>query len=96
MAKPCFDHLDFCGKKCPGCGLIVDSYGNTEDQYDYCSFPDCGCDGERLCMAKNGASTRACAENVEGMLLGNKPEHKAARAALMSSVYKDEKGGRNG
>lgn len=39
------DHLDFLEDFCPACGLEVDSHGNTEEQFDYCSFPDCGCHG---------------------------------------------------
>jgi len=45
----------------------VDDYGNTEMDFKYCSFPDCGCDGARLCMAKNGASDNSLSYNVEGM-----------------------------
>lgn len=55
----CLNHLDCCGCYCPECGLVVDEYGNTEDSFEFCSFPDCGCDGARLCMAgspNNGAS----------------------------------------
>lgn len=63
----CPDHLNFRGQKCEDCGLDVDQYGNTEDQFDNCSFPDCGCDGSRLCMAANGASDDSCSYNVEGM-----------------------------
>jgi hypothetical protein len=52
-----------------------DDYGNelTEDgEYaegrpQYCTFPDCGCDGARLCVAKDGASESASKFNVEGM-----------------------------
>ncbi len=52
-----------------------DAYGNplTEDgelvdgRLIYCCCPDCGCDGERLCMAENGASETAIRCNVEGM-----------------------------
>ena len=40
----------------------VDKYGNPVDgdRLIYCCFPDCGCDGARLCMAENGANS--CAE----------------------------------
>ncbi len=46
-----------------------DNYGNPidGDRIIYCCFPDCGCDGSRLCMAENGASERASQQNVEGM-----------------------------
>ena len=52
VAEQCIDHLAFAEEICPDCGLEVDAHGNTEDQFDYCSYPDCGCDGARLCMAK--------------------------------------------
>lgn len=50
---------------------LEDDYGNplnedgSCDELLYCVFPDCGCDGARLCTAKNGASGRACALNIE-------------------------------
>jgi hypothetical protein len=31
---------------------------------DACMFPDCGCDGARLCMAKNGANSAAMVLNI--------------------------------
>ncbi len=45
----------------------VDQYGNPLDGSEMvnCCFPDCGCDGARLCMAKNGASNSACSMNIE-------------------------------
>lgn len=47
--------------------LRVDSYGNPIDgsRLIYCCFPDCGCDGARLCMAENGASSCSMAINRE-------------------------------
>lgn len=30
---------------CPVCGLEVDEHGNTGDDFRYCCYPDCGCDG---------------------------------------------------
>jgi len=63
----CVDHLAFIGQTCPDCNLAVDEYGNTEAVFAYCSFPDCGCDGSRLCMAESGASENAVRGNVEGM-----------------------------
>lgn len=62
----CADHLNFTEELCPDCGLPVDAYGNTENQFDYCSFPDCGCDGARLCMARE-PNNDASLGNVEGM-----------------------------
>lgn len=65
--EKCIDHLNFTNGICEVCKLPVDAYGNTEDQFDYCSFPDCGCDGARLCGAKEGASEDAQKGNVENM-----------------------------
>lgn len=62
----CLDHLEFLNETCPDCNLPVDNYGNTEAQYKYCSFPDCGCDGARLCQAGE-ASENALQGNVENM-----------------------------
>ena len=45
----------------------VDEYGNpvNGDEVIYCCFPDCGCDGARLCMAREGASDAAMSLNIE-------------------------------
>lgn len=45
----------------------VDQYGNpvSGDEVIYCCFPDCGCDGARLCNAKSGASSSAMTMNIE-------------------------------
>ena len=45
------DHLELRNTICPSCKLQVDTYGNTEDQFVFCCFPDCGCDRSRNCMA---------------------------------------------
>ena len=44
-----------------------DKYGNPTDgsRLIYCCFPDCGCDGARLCMAENGASSGSLMLNLE-------------------------------
>jgi hypothetical protein len=43
-----------------------DRYGNTEaDPKKFCTFPDCGCDGARLCDARSGPNHAACVINVE-------------------------------
>ncbi len=84
----CFDHLDFCGKMCPDCGLEVDQHGNTEGQFDYCCFPNCGCDGARLCMCPNGASETALSGNVEGMWSLKTEAQKRAALDLVKSVQK--------
>lgn len=82
----CVDHINFCGKTCPDCGLEVDPYGNTERQpSDYCCFPDCGCDGARVCNAGE-ASDEALIGNVEGMWRGKTPEQRAAVFRLVRKV----------
>lgn len=45
----------------------VDEYGNPldGDRIIFCCFPDCGCDGARLCMAENGAHSGAISLNIE-------------------------------
>lgn len=54
-----------------GEGERVDDYGNpleadsSCDRLIYCCFPDCGCDGSRLCMAENGANGSALTLNLE-------------------------------
>lgn len=93
MDSRCVDHLDFTGEVCPDCNLPVDAYGNTEAQFENCCFPDCGCDGARLCMAGN-ASNRACSENVEGMWSARTPKGIAAVMKLVGSVHEDKKNGK--
>ena len=85
----CIDHLNFTNGTCPDCNEEVDSYGNTEDQFDNCSFPDCGCDGERLCMAGE-ASEDARKGNVEGMYqTGSKIESRKAMFYTMGLINKN-------
>lgn len=68
-----------------------DEYGNPMDgsRLIYCCFPDCGCDGHRLCMAENGASERCYTQNIEGMYSRNDPEAQKAKLALIVSVHKE-------
>lgn len=63
----------------------VDSYGNdiNGDSIEFCCFPDCGCDGARLCQAENGPSDYCQEGNVEGMWSGNSPEQLVARKSLV-------------
>lgn len=82
----CVDHLNFTSGVCEDCNLPVDAYGNTEAQFYYCSFPDCGCDGERLCMAKNGASENAREGNIEGMWSGKDKKSSEARNFLVGAL----------
>lgn len=77
------------GEPCEHCGLDVDKYGNTEDDFRNCSFPDCGCDGARLCMAgQANENAREC--NVEGMYTRKDEEAKRARMTLLHICYKRE------
>lgn len=87
----CVDHLNYTGQECPGCGLEVDEYGNTEDSFEHCSFPDCGCDGARVCMAGE-ASDRALTGNVEGMWSGKTHEQRTAVLHLTAQVSMEERG----
>lgn len=59
------DHREFAGGTCPECKEPVDDYGNTAYSFLYCSFPDCGCDGARLCMAKSGPNMASSVLNIE-------------------------------
>ena len=45
----------------------LDEYGNplSGDRIINCCFPDCGCDGARLCIAENGPSAGAVLLNLE-------------------------------
>ena len=61
----CLEHLEFIGLKCMDCNYKVDKYGNTEVQFEYCSFPDCGCQGSRNCDAPSGASYNSLLLNRE-------------------------------
>jgi hypothetical protein len=88
----CVDHLEFVGETCPDCNLEVDDYGNTEAQFDNCCFPDCGCDGARLCMAPSGGSDRACRQNVEGMWSGKTTEQRKAAMSLVGDIGKEKQG----
>jgi hypothetical protein len=56
---PVEDYL-LCAKCDP-----ADRYGNRYDEMRYCSFPDCGCDGARLCMAENGPHSGSLGLNIE-------------------------------
>ena len=73
--EECLNHLDYAGETCPGCGERVDAHGNTAYDFKYCVFPDCGCDGARLCMAGD-ASRLAMDCNVEGMWSGRTVEQR--------------------
>lgn len=77
MCKEYMNHEP--GEKCEACGLVPDRYRNTEDDFRYCSFPDCGCDGARLCMAGE-ANDNALKCNVEGMY--QRTDKKALRARM--------------
>lgn len=71
----------------------VDKYGNptSGDRIINCCFPDCGCDGARLCQAENGCSERASTGNVEGMWQNGKdPTCCAAVFALVGSLNKEK------
>ncbi len=51
---------------CPHCETeLQNGFCEPCDRLIECCFPDCGCDGARLCMAENGASTGALILNIE-------------------------------
>lgn len=80
-------HLpDYVGEVCEGCGNEIDQYGNTANDFNSCSFPDCGCDGARLCIAGE-ASERASEYNVEGMYFSRSP---VARMRFMGAYSTGE------
>ena len=85
MSIKCIDHMGFINECCPDCSLAVDNYGNTEDDFSHCSFPDCGCDGARLCMAGE-ANEKALDCNVEGMYQGNSKDQRIGRMILIGLV----------
>lgn len=86
-----FDH-DPC-TTCDHCGEEVDCYGNTESDFRNCCFPDCGCDGARLCMAGE-ANKDALKCNVEGMNRINTPRALQGRRDLRDLCYEQAmKGG---
>lgn len=58
------------------------------DKLINCPFPDCGCDGARLCMAENGANDDAFRCNVEGMYQKGDRKSIAARMDLLEVIDK--------
>jgi hypothetical protein len=78
------------------CSEREDQYGNplqddgTCDELIYCVFPNCGCDGARLCMAKNGASANANCANIEGMWSMKTKEQREAVGLLTAAVVIEE------
>lgn len=81
----CNLHLDYTGEVCRDCQEKVDEFGNTESNFKYCSFPKCGCDGARLCMAGK-ANDNALDCNVEGMWNQNDKKSIKAREKLLSLI----------
>ena len=78
---------------CPHCDSpLSNGFCEPCDILINCCFPDCGCDGNRLCDAENGASERAFSENVEGMWSGKTHEQRRAVASLVGSVLQQRSG----
>ena len=69
------------------------AYGNPKDgsRLINCCFPDCGCDGERLCMAEKGSSDRARRQNVEGMYQRTDRRAIRARMELVDDVFREKR-----
>jgi hypothetical protein len=53
-----------------------------------CMFPNCGCDGARLCMAVE-PSRDALSDNVEGMWSGKSKAQRRARVGMLKYAIKD-------
>jgi hypothetical protein len=70
-----------------------DAYGNPKDgsRVINCCFPDCGCDGARLCMAENGSSGRANRQNVEGMYQRTDKKAIRARMELYADIVREKR-----
>jgi hypothetical protein len=83
-----FDHQP--GETCEHCKLPVDKYGNTEADFRKCCFPDCGCDGARLCMAGE-ANSDALKCNVEGMYQRTDQKAVKAKTELIGLCIDDER-----
>jgi hypothetical protein len=85
----CKDIHDCLEGTCPECGLFVDAYGNTEDDFRNCCFPDCGCDGARVCMAPSGCSRAAACLNLErgAKRVSYAELHRMERESQVKSVY---------
>lgn len=68
-----------------------DKYGNpiNGDRLIYCCFPDCGCDGSRLCMAEKGASGLSFDVNLENMYNRSDVKAKVAKATLYGLCFID-------
>ena len=79
-----FDHEP--GEMCVHCSLLVDDYGNTEEDFENCSFPDCGCDGQRLCMSPKGANAEGRLCNKESMYRNTDTKSLEARRELLKIV----------
>lgn len=90
IENECEYHLDHAGGVCPGCGDKVDAHGNTCYDFKYCSYPNCGCDGARLCMAGE-PSELACDSNVEGMWTGKTAGQRKGVFELMKHLSKESK-----
>jgi hypothetical protein len=88
VCMECGGHEDFPKTVCGECKLEIDDYGNTEASFKFCCFPDCGCDGARVCHAPSGASDRSLRGNVEAMWSGKTREQRAAVFELVAEVNK--------
>lgn len=85
----CDMHEDWATEVCPECKLQVDEFGNTESQFEFCCFPNCGCDGHRLCaVGKPNENAVKC--NVEGMWNNGDKKSIRARQELYGLVNRKE------
>lgn len=73
--------------ECIECGgELQNGFCECCDKLRECCFPDCGCDGARVCMAESGASEYALKRNVEGMWSGKSSKQRQARIGLVADL----------
>ena len=78
--------------ECNHChGDLQNGFCELCDRLIECCFPDCGCDGARLCMAERGASDRALSGNVEGMWTGKTTEQRKAVMELVRQTAEEKR-----
>jgi len=80
---------------CNHCGLQADEYENTSEDFLNCSYPNCGCDGARLCMAPSGPNALAGRYNVEGMYQRTDRAATRAKLGLVTLVIGEREGKNN-
>jgi len=76
---------------CPHCETALQNgFCEPCDRLINCCYPDCGCDGARLCMAENGASDFSLSSNVEAMWRGKTREQRRGVFMLLDHMSKEK------